>query len=330
MYNIFKYLWINLYLNVIGFWKSCQEQIWDRHQELPDDLPNGEGQTVVITGGNRGIGWEAVKTLLKLGYHVIIGSRRPAALEPILKDFAENKGSFTCLQLDLTSTASVRRFAAEVNKHTDKVNVLANNAGIMFGSRRETEDGFEQQMGVNYMSHFLLTHLLLPLLRNGGTREKNARIVNVSSCAHYVGSWIDLDDIHGKKFYCAEGAYGNSKAAQILCTKYLNSILESDESCFVRAFCLHPGVVKTDLYENAKYVKILDKLVCNMMMKTAPQGGDTVVFTAISPEIEGRGGLYLENSRVRTPSAFVRSLENQLKLWRITCDQLGIQEFGKP
>ena len=75
--------------------------------------------------------------------------------------------------------------------------------------------------------------------------------------------------------------------------------------------------------------QILDKIVCNMMMKTAPQGGDTVVYASISPEIEGEGGLYLENGRPRTPSSFVRSLENQVKLWKTSCQQLGIGEFGR-
>lgn len=294
-------LLIKLYLNIIGFWKSCQEQIWDRHKEL-SDLPAGEGKTIVITGGNRGIGWEAVKTFLQLGYHVIIGCRRPDALESILQSMEETgnsvKGSYQCLTLDLTSLASVKKFAEIIRADKKPIHVLINNAGIMFGPRKETVDGFEQQMAVNYIGHFLLTHLLMPQLKATGTAKFKSRIVNVSSCAHYVGSWMDLDDIQSKNYYSPESAYGNSKASQIAFTLHLNSILASDDTCHVKINCLHPGVVDTGLYEHAGYVKLINAITCNFLMKTARQGGDTVVYGAISPEIEGKGGLYLDRKSV--------------------------------
>ena len=120
----------------------------------------------------------------------------------------------------------------------------------MFGDRKVTEDGFESQLATNYLGHFLLTHLLLPHLDSS-----QARVVNVSSCASYMGSWLDYTDWTSlAKFYSPEQAYGNSKAAQILFTKQLTTVLEQENSS-VRCYSLHPGIVYTGLYVNVWWMK---------------------------------------------------------------------------
>ena len=108
------------------------------------------------------------------------------------------EGSFEAFELDLSSLDSVRNFAQQILAKNMPINVLINNAGIMFGPRRESKDGFELQLATNHLGHFLLTHLLLPKLREAGTKELSARVVNVSSCAHYAGSWTDWSDFQSK------------------------------------------------------------------------------------------------------------------------------------
>lgn len=320
--QIAKKLIIWLHLSLVGAWNSCQEQIWDRHKSLPKNLPQKNGQTLVITGGGRGIGYEAVIKFLSLGYHVILGVRNP---NDVLKKFTEV--SVEAFELDLTSLDSVRSFAQKISAKNIPINVLVNNAGIMFGPRRESKDGFEMQLATNHLGHFLLTHLLLPKLREAGTPELSARIINVSSCAHHVGSWIDWNDLHSREFYSPQGAYGISKAAQIMSTIHLNKELEAMENCHVTVNSLHPGVVRTELYQNSKYVTILNTLCCGSLMKTPKQGGDTLVHAVAAPEIEGKGGLYFENSQEYTPKHFTRVLLNQVKLWNYSCEACNIEDF---
>ena len=126
--HLVKKLLIWVHLNLVGAWKSCQEQIWDRHKSLPKNLPQKDGHTLVITGGGRGIGYEAVKKFLSMGYHVILGVRSP---NDTLKKFTE--GSFEAFELDLSSLNSVRNFAQRVLDKNKPIHVLLNNAGIMFG-----------------------------------------------------------------------------------------------------------------------------------------------------------------------------------------------------
>lgn len=328
--SILVQLWSKLYLNLIGAWYVLKEQVWDRHRRLPN-LESERGKTIVITGGNRGIGIEAVKTFLRLDCTVVIGCRdvehARAQLEAV-----PNKALARVLPLDLMNFASVRTFAAEVLATTPTINVLVNNAGIMFGSRRETAEGYESQLMTNYLGHWLLGHLLLPGLRRAGSAvgpdAAPARLVNVSSCAHFMGSWLDWDDIHAKKIYSAEQAYGNSKAAQVMFSKYLDAHLQS-RNIPVRVVSVHPGVVHTDLYTHVGWVQVFG-LLARLMMKTPEQGGDTVVYAAMAPELSSQryGGVYLENSHPARNSSFTSSPENQARLWQLTASMLDVHEYG--
>ena len=128
-------------------------------------------------------------------YLLILGVRKPqVVLEKMAKE--EIQGSFEVLDLDLNSLESVRQFSQQVLSKNLPIHVLINNAGIMFGPRKESADGFELQLATNHLSHFLLVHLLLPKLREAGTKESPARVINVSSCAHFAGGWIDWNDFH--------------------------------------------------------------------------------------------------------------------------------------
>jgi len=322
MLDVLRCILFDLYLNIIGAIYVLKEQILDRHRPL--DLSHQEGKTVVITGGNRGIGLEAVKKLLVLKCRVIIGCRNTEQAERSLAN--EDMTRVTILPLDLMNMESVSEFAGRVKGLNVPVFALINNAGIMFGSRVETKDGFESQLSTNYLGHFLLSHLLLPLLDGEGGRP--GRIVNVSSCAHYVGSWLNFEDLNLRQFYSSKMAYGNSKAAQVMFSQYLDSRLSGSEPR-VRVVALHPGVVHTDLYSQVGWVQIFT-WAAKIMMKTPSQGGDILVYAALAPELDTAKttGLYIENSRLRRISSFTASIQNQATLWNETCKMLNIQSFG--
>lgn len=126
-----------------------------------------------------------------------------------------------------------------------------------------------------------------------------------------------------RNFYSPQGAYCISKAAQIMTAFYMNEKCKTLENCNITFNAVHPGVVKTELYAHAKWITWL----AGLLMKSPEQGGDTLVHAALAPELEGKGGLYLENSHIATPSSFTRNLEHQIKMWKRSCDACQIENY---
>jgi NAD(P)-dependent dehydrogenase (short-subunit alcohol dehydrogenase family) len=178
------------------------------------ELPATKNKIAVITGGARGIGTEVIRGLLKANVTVIMGIRKPELVAKIAESM-ENGHNLKAYKLDLQSLKSVKEFADNILMECRAINILVNNAGIMFGDCKLTEDGVETQLAVNHLSHFYLTHLLLPALKRGGTIGEVSRIVNVTSCAHYPGK-IYFEDINMKAHYDTTAAYAQSKLAQVI------------------------------------------------------------------------------------------------------------------
>lgn len=176
-------------------------------------LPDAKRKIAVITGGARGIGTEVIRGLLKANMVVVMGIRKPEQAKK-LKDTMENSENLHALELDLQSLRSVKQFADNVLMTYPDIHILVNNAGIMFGDFQLTEDGIETQLAVNHVGHFYLTHLLLPALKKGGLLEESARVVNVTSCAHFPGQ-IYFEDFNMKTYYDTTAAYAQSKLAQV-------------------------------------------------------------------------------------------------------------------
>jgi len=294
------------------------------------DLPSQSGRTAVITGGSRGIGLETVRVLLKLDMHLIIGSSSPEkakkVLEP-LKEETDGKGRLEVWSLDLAKQESVRAFCKRFLETGLPLHVLLCNAGIMFYPEHKlTEDGFEMQMAVNHLGHFLLQHLLYPRLRSSGTAERAARIVNVSSAAHNCCSAVNFHDLMMSKLYSSKGAYFQSKGAQILCTKYLaRKASEAKEP--VTSTSLHPGVIYTDLYDYTTIYKIAAP-VLKKIWKSPKDGAETLLYASVSPESEGVTGAHLENAAVYRSAGFTEDEEQQKKMWETSCQLCKVAEFG--
>ncbi|MFZ6019169.1 MAG: SDR family NAD(P)-dependent oxidoreductase, partial [Chloroflexota bacterium] len=199
---------------------------------------------VLITGGTDGIGKVTALELAKRGAHVIIIGRNPQKTEQTVREIREQSDNprVDFLIADLSEQEQVRRVAAEYRHRYDQLHVLINNAGAFFAKRELTADGLEKTFALNHLAYFLLTHLLLDLL----TKSAPARIINVSSAAHFGGK-INFDDLNAEKSYSGWGAYSNSKLMNVLFTYELARRLQGSG---VTVNCLHPGFVATQFGKN--------------------------------------------------------------------------------
>ena len=281
-----------------------------------------KGKTVVITGGNTGIGKETAVDLAKRGAKVIIGCRNMEKGKAALQEVQERSGSKDVFidKLDLASLASVRKFADNILKNESRVDILINNAGVMACPYQKTEDGFEMQFGTNHLGHFLLTMLLLDRLK----RSAPSRIVTVSSTAHAMGSQkINFDDIHYEKSYDSWRAYYNSKLANVLFTRELSKRLEGTH---VTANSLHPGAVSTDLQRHSFLGSTLLAPFRWYLFKTAEQGAQTTIYCAVSEEMEGVSGKYLADCAFKEPCKGAQDDDAAKKLWDLSLKLVGLEK----
>ena len=200
-----------------------------------------DGKTVIITGGNTGIGKETAIDLAERGARVILACRDLSRAEAAMRDIRKKSQSELVVyrHLDLASLASVRQFSEHILQEVSGIHVLINNAGVMFPPYTKTEDGYELQFAVNHLGHFLLTHLLLDRIKSSAP----SRILAVSSHAHYTGN-LDFTDMMWTKRYQAQLAYCRSKLANVMFARELAKRLAGTG---VTVYSIHPGSVNTEL-----------------------------------------------------------------------------------
>lgn len=239
-------------------------------------MENREEQTVLITGATDGLGKEVARNLAGKGARVLVHGRDARRTEDAVREIAEetNNGNLRYYLADLSSLEEVRRLAEQVRSEHERLDVLINNAGVIVGERRETEDGIELTFAVNYLSHFLLSRLL-PLLK----KSAPARIVNVASAGQ---SPIDLDDVMLKRGYDPMRAYGQSKLAMIMDTFELAEELEATS---VSVNALHPATLM-----DTKMVR----QTFGSSMSRVEEGVEATGYLATSPELEGVTGRYFD------------------------------------
>ena len=268
------------------------------------------GKIVLITGANSGIGFEAAVRIARMGAHIVMVARDRQKAETAIVAARERSGSdkFSLMLCDMSSMSGVRRFAAEVLATIPRLDVLVNNAGSVNDTRHITAEGLEQTFAANYMGHFLLTQLLLPLLKASAP----SRIVNVSSVGHRQGT-LDFDNLQFEKGgFSIMKAYGRSKLAQIVFTRELARRLAGTG---VTVNSLHPGAVATRIWSHAPWFTRPVLAVAQLFMLTPEQGAERIVYLAASPEVEGQtGGYYDKNTRVE-PSALARDEAIAARLW---------------
>lgn len=256
----------------------------------PAAMPDQHGRTVIVTGANSGLGYEAARAFADRGADVVLACRRPergaAAREAILT--TDPPGTATVLELDLADLDSVAAFAERVREQYDELHVLCNNAGVMAIPRRETADGFETQFGVNHLGHFALTGRLLGRLR--GTAGET-RVVTMSSGIHERGR-IDFDDLQSERDYDKWDAYAQSKLANLLFAYELDRRLDA-AGADVLSVGAHPGYAATNLQqrgpemEGSTLRKVGMRLANAIVAQDADQGALPFLYAATMPDVAG-------------------------------------------
>jgi NAD(P)-dependent dehydrogenase (short-subunit alcohol dehydrogenase family) len=273
-----------------------------------------EGKRVLITGGNSGIGIVTATALAQQGAEVVLACRDTAKTTAALKVI--NAGASTPainLPVELDNLESVRKLAANFLGRYDRLDVLINNAGVFPPKQRTTVDGFEMQMGVNHLSHFLLTNLLLDCLK----ASSPARVVTVSSKLHKAGE-IDFEVFKGYENYNSQSAYNSSKLANVLFGIELARQLEGTG---VTSNVLHPGAVSTDIIRDLPW--LLRKII-GMIFISPEKGALTNIMLASDPVLAETNGKYYDQCELTdySPQADDGSLCK--KLWDVSAELTGL------
>ncbi len=271
-------------------------------------------KNILITGGNAGIGLATAIALAQKGATIYIVSRSKEKAEAaITKIKTESKNNdIHYFIADLSSQKSIRNLVQEINKKLTKLDVLINNAGGVFSDFQLSEDGIEMTLATNHFSFFLLTHLLLDLLK----KSDAARIINVSSDSHYKGK-IDIDSFTQNKAYFVLKAYEQSKLANVLFTQELASRLK-DLNITVNA--LHPGFVNTDIGTKGTqwYANWIWSLASKIGGLSVENGAKTSIYLASSDEVKNVTGKYFDKCKSVAPAAITNDKKLQQAVWEIS------------
>jgi retinol dehydrogenase-14 len=282
-------------------------------------------RTVLITGGNSGIGLAAATALATQGARVVITSRDSAKGEAARDAIADQSGAPVEVGLlDLADLGSIHRFAEKFNSSHDELAVLINNAGAVIGSKQTTKDGFELTFGANHLGPFLLTSLLTDLL----IVSAPSRIVNVGSSGHgYASDGIVFDDLMWDDHrYRQRDVYGHSKLANILHAREANRRLSGSG---VTAYAVHPGLVGTSFGKGGDSFLIgLGIRIVGRWLRSPEEGADSVVWAATDPNIIEEAGSYFTDREVARSTRHARDDDQARRLWDVSGQILSDVERG--
>ncbi|MDF3298939.1 SDR family NAD(P)-dependent oxidoreductase [Streptomyces tropicalis] len=291
------------------------------------------GKLAVVTGGYSGLGLETTRALAAAGAHVVVPARRPDAAREALAGIDGTEVD----ELDLGDLDSVRGFAERFLASGRTIDVLIDNAGIMACPETRVGPGWEAQFATNHLGHYALVNRLWPAIEPGG-----ARIVSVSSRGHHL-SGIRWDDLHWRQGYDKWQAYGQAKTANVLFAVHLDRL---GRDAGVRAFALHPGGILTPLQRHLAKEEMVERGWIDEQgnplnptgFKTPEQGAATQVWAATSPQLDGLGGVYLEDCDIAGPAPedgagfgvkpWATDPEQAARLWALSAELTGVDAFA--
>nr|ACU23411.1 unknown [Glycine max] len=283
---------------------------------------DGTALTAIVTGATSGLGLETTRVLALRGVHVVMAVRSldsgKNVKETILKEIPSAK--IDVMELDLSSMASVRKFAADFNSSGLPLNILINNAGVMATPFTLSQDNIELQFATNHLGHFLLTNLLLETMKKTvGVCNQEGRIVILSSEAHRFAyrEGIQFDKINDESGYSSYFAYGQSKLANILHANELARRLK-EEGVEITVNSLHPGSIITNILRYHDYINALANMVGKYFLKNVQQGAATQCYVALHPQVKGISGEYFMDSNKGNPASLAKDSELAEKLWEFS------------
>ena len=283
--------------------------------------PNGGmgGKTVLITGGTSGIGKAMAVAMTAMGANVVVVGRNPARGKAAVEEIKarSHSESVELMLADLSVQSEVRRLAEEFLERYDRLDVLANNAGLVQSKRTETPDGIETTLAINHLAPFLLTNLLLDRLKGSAP----SRVITVSSEAQRWGN-MDFEDMQSRRKYRGFPVYGMTKLANIMFTFELAERLGGTG---VSANCLHPGSVGTNFGQNNRGAMALFFRTFKLFMRSPEQGADTLIWLSSSFEVDGVSGKYFSDRKEIEAKKVAYDPAARRRLWEISEDLTGVK-----
>ncbi len=272
-----------------------------------------EGKTCLITGGSDGIGYAAARELAQLGATVLIVDNNAVKTAAAVARIIEATGNRTVRYLlaDLSSQGELRRLAGQLKERIPRLDVLLNNAGAVFLQHRRSVDGIEMTFALNHLGYYLLTTLLLDLLKDSAP----ARIVNTSSGYHFAAGGFRLEDLPKPGRSGGHRAYARSKLCNILFTYELARRLEGSG---VTVNALNPGLVRTNIARNNSLLGRVINFLVGVFGVDALKGAETLIYLATSPEVEGLTGRYFVGCRAAPSSALSYDAGLAAELWGLS------------
>jgi len=272
-------------------------------------------KVVIVTGANSGIGMATASGLAKMGSTVVMVCRNKEKGEAALSEIktVSSNEKVELMIADLSSRKAIRNLSEEFRNKHQSLHVLINNAGVYFTKRHMTEDGLEMTFAVNYLARFLLTNLLLDILK----KSAPSRIINVTGTYHKKGR-IDFEDLQKEKNYNGMDANNQAKLADILFTHELARRLKGTG---VTVNCLHPGAVATRLVEKDKdypaFLRFMYKLF-KPLLRSPEKGAETTLYLASSPRVQDITGKYFVNKKITRSSPESYDPELAIQLWEVS------------
>lgn len=275
---------------------------------------NLRGKTAIVTGGTNGIGFITAQELAHLEAQVVIFSRNQEKCQAAVEQIKRTTGNINIesISVDLSLMASVRQAADIFLKQHSRLDILVNNAGAVFFQRQVSAEGLEMTFALNHLSYFLLTDLLLDILKSNAP----SRIINVSSDAHQNGR-INFDDLMSEKSYSGFGAYSMSKLANIMFTYELADRLSGTQ---VSVNALHPGFVATGFARNNGKLINFGMSITKPFARKPEKGAETSIYLASSTEVDGVSGKYFTDCREVKSNAASYNKDDQKRLWEISSE----------
>ncbi|MFJ2754349.1 SDR family NAD(P)-dependent oxidoreductase [Nocardioides sp. NPDC087217] len=287
-------------------------------------IPDQHGRVAIVTGANTGLGFETARMLAEHGAHVVLAVRD---VEKGKQAAARIGGDVSVQVLDLTSLESIRSAAADLRAAHPRIDLLINNAGVMYTPKQTTEDGFELQFGTNHLGHFAFTGLLLDRL----LPVPGSRVVTVSSIGHRIRADIHFDDLQWERSYSRVAAYGQAKLANLMFTYELQRRLAPHGTTV--AVAAHPGGSNTELARNTPAaLRVPFTWLAPLIAQPAEMGALPTLRAATDPAViggqyygPGGRGEVRGHPKLVTSSPFSYDLQTQQRLWTVSEELTGVR-----